>query len=255
MRRGMLTNRSFMYAMLLCPALLAAGCSPMGGQWKTLADGTSFDGWKGIDSADCGKWMTAQSVALDPAVDGKKLKITSGPGILVNGADGRTCDLITKEEYGDCELHLEFTVAKGSNSGVYLLGRYEIQIFDSFGKKDWTYSDCGGIYPRWINDQNTEGHKPCVNASKAPGEWQTLDVVFRAARFDAKGKKTANARFVAVRLNGALIHKNVDLNGPTRGAMGGNLGPDVAKGPLRLQGDHGPVAFRSIRIRPLWSLW
>ena len=245
-------NRKGVYAggILLCLATAMAGCS-MGGQWKVLADGSSLDGWKGFNSPDCGAWMTVESVALDPAAEGKKLKSTPGKGILVNGADGRTCDLLTVQEYGDCELHLEFTVAKGSNSGVYLLGRYEIQIFDSFGKKDWTYSDCGGIYPRWINDQNTEGHKPLVNASKPAGEWQSLDVIFKAARFDANGKKVANAKFVKVCLNGTVIHENVELNGPTRGAIGGNLGPDVASGPLRLQGDHGPVAYRNIKIRPL----
>lgn len=236
--------------VLVCLSLLAAGCS-MGGEWKTLADGSSFQGWKGINSADCGKWVTAESVSLDPATEGKRFTIAPGKGILVNGDDGRTCDLITTEEFGDCELHLEFTVARGANSGVYLLGRYEIQILDSFGKTDWTYSDCGGIYPRWINEQNTEGHKPRVNASKPAGEWQTFNIVFKAARFDASGKKTANAKFVKILLNGTLIHENVELNGVTRGAMGGNLSPDVAVGPLRLQGDHGPVAFRNIKIRPL----
>lgn len=237
--------------MWLCASLLATGGCSMDGRWKVIADGNSLDGWKGIDSADCGKWMTAESVALDPAAGGTKFKITPGKGILVNGDDGRTCDLITTQEYGDCELHVEFTVAKGSNSGVYLAGRYEIQILDSFGKKDVSYSDCGGIYPRWINEQNVEGHKPRVNASKAPGEWQTFDVVFKTARFDAGGRKIANARFVKILHNGTLIHENVELNGVTRGAMGGNLGPDVPAGPLRLQGDHGPVAFRNIRIRPL----
>jgi hypothetical protein len=142
-------------------------------------------------------------------------------------------------------------VAKGSNSGVYLQGRYEIQILDSFGKAQPTYSDCGAIYPRWINDKNTEGHAPRVNASKAPGEWQSFDITFKAPRFDAKGKRIARARFVKVLQNGVLIQENVELNGVTRGAIGGNDGPEVAMGPLRLQGDHGPVAFRNIRIKPL----
>ncbi|HPD32170.1 MAG TPA: DUF1080 domain-containing protein [Phycisphaerae bacterium] len=241
---------AYVGGMLMCLGLTLAGCST-GGEWKVLADGNSLDGWKGFNSADCGKWMTAESVALDPAEQGKKFAITPGKGILVNGADGRTCDLITAEDHGDCELHLEFTVAKNSNSGVYLLGRYEIQILDSFGKTEWTYSDCGGIYPRWINNENTDGHKPMVNAAKPAGEWQSFDVVFRTARFDANGKKTANARFVRVYLNKVLIHKDVECSGPTRGAIGGDLGPDVAAGPLRLQGDHGPVAYRNIKMRPL----
>jgi len=250
------TNQKSVWAfgVLLCGAMMTAGCA-IPGEWKVIADGNSLQGWRGLDSPDRGAWMTAESVTLDPATEGKKFKITPGKGILVNGAGGRTCDLITTEQYGDCEVHLEFTVAKGSNSGVYLEGKYEIQIFDSFGKKDWTYSDCGAIYPRWINNENTEGHKPKVNVSKAPGEWQTFDIVFKAPRFDANGKKTANAKFVKVLQNGVVIHENVELNGVTRGAIGGNLAKEVTVGPLRLQGDHGPVAFRNIRIRPLkWLL-
>lgn len=250
------TNQKSVWAfgVLLCGAVLTAGCA-IPGEWKVIADGNSLQGWRGLDSPDRGAWMTAESVTLDPATEGKKFKSTPGKGILVNGAGGRTCDFITTEQYGDCEVHIEFTVAKGSNSGVYLQGKYEIQIFDSFGKKDWTYSDCGAIYPRWINNENTEGHKPKVNASKAAGEWQTFDIVFKAPRFDANGKKTANAKFVKVLQNGVVIHENVELNGVTRGAIGGNLAKEVTVGPLRLQGDHGPVAFRNIRIRPLkWLL-
>src|SRR5918911_3019200 len=98
-------------------------------------------------------------------------------------------------------LTLEFNVSKGSNSGVYFQGQYEVQILDSFGKKDkeLKYGDCGGIY---------DTAAPRTNASKAPGEWQTFDVVFRAPRFDAAGKKTANAKFVRVAHNGTVIHEN-----------------------------------------------
>ena len=89
---------------------------------------------------------------------------------------------------------------------------------------------------------------PDFNASKRPGQWQTYDVVFRAPRFDASGKKIANAKFEKVIHNSVVIHRDVELKGPTRGGLGG---PEVAKGPLRLQGDHGPVAFRNIRIKHL----
>ena len=158
---------------------------------------------------------------------------------------------------GDCEItlqsgqflfHLEFLVADHSNSGVYFMGRYEIQILDSYGETKPGPGDCGGIYERWINDKGVDGHPPDFNASKRPDLWQSLHVVFRAPRFDASGRKIANAKFEKVILNGVVIHQNVELKGPTRGAVGG---PEKAQGPLRIQGDHGPVAYRNIRIKHL----
>jgi hypothetical protein len=89
-----------------------------------------------------------------------------------------------------------------------------------------------------------------VNASLPPGQWQTFDVVFRAPRFDASGKKTRSARFVKVAHNGKLIHENVEVTGPTRAATYNDEKPT---GPLMLQGDHGPVAYRNVRVRPLLS--
>jgi hypothetical protein len=130
------------------------------------------------------------------------------------------------------------------------MGRYELQVYDSFGVEQDKYPgiECGGIYPRWINEKNVEGHSPRVNASKPPGKWQTFDITFRAPRFDGSGKKIANARFVKVLHNGKLIHENVELNGVTRGAISED---EKATGPLRLQGDHGPVAYRNLRVKPL----
>ena len=100
----------------------------------------------------------------------------------------------------------------------------------------------------WAKGKGFEGHGPKVNASLAPGKWQTFDVIFRAPRFDASGKKIANAKFVKVVHNGKVVHENVDLTGPTRAAMFGN---ENAVGPIMLQGDHGPVAYRSIRIKSI----
>jgi hypothetical protein len=158
--------------------------------------------------------------------------------------------LLSKQDYGDVEAHIEFLVPKGSNSGVKFEALYEIQIDDSFGVKKPTASHCGGIYPRaemlpryhHIDD----GVPPRVNAARPFGEWQTLDVVFRAPRFDSQGKKVRNAQFEQVVLNGQLIHENVDLKTPTGHAW--RLKERV-RGPVLLQGDHGPVAFRNIRVR------
>jgi hypothetical protein len=130
---------------------------------------------------------------------------------------------------------------------VYFQGRYEVQVFDSWGVEKPKHSDCGGIYERWRDDRGFEGRPPKVNASRPPGEWQSFDVVFRAPRFDEFGNKTEDARFVSVKHNGVLIHENVPLSGPTRAAL--HETNEAAYGPLMLQGDHGPVAYRNLIVR------
>ena len=132
-------------------------------------------------------------------------------------------------------------------------GFYEIQIADSFGAKDVTASHLGGIYPRSemlpTYHHIDKGIPPRSVPAKPSGEWQTLDIIFQAARFDASGKKTANARIVKATVNGTVVHENVEVPYPT----GDNWKKqEMAKGPLLLQADHGPVAFRNIRVRP-WS--
>jgi hypothetical protein len=156
--------------------------------------------------------------------------------------------LATTEKFGDVELYLEFLVPKGSNSGVYLQGLYEVQVFDSYGKASVDTTDGGAIYHRWIDNKPVGGSAPKVNASRPPGQWQSYHVWFRAPRFDASGKKTQNARFEKVLYNGVLVQENYSVEGGTRSHM--NLA-EAAMNPLMLQGDHGPVAYRNIYIRPL----
>ena len=197
-------------------------------------------------------WVDAGSVRQD-ADDEKRLVSGDGTGVLVNGRNGRTHNLFSRQEFADVELHVEFMVPKGSNSGVYLMGRYEIQVLDSWGVAKPKYSDCGGIYQRWDpgrgkGREGYEGRTPRVNASRPPGEWQTFDIVFRAPRFDADGRKTRNAVFVKVVHNGQVIHEDQELTGPTRAA---GFADERPTGPLMVQGDHGPVAYRNIRVREL----
>ncbi len=210
-----------------------------------LFNGKDFKGWR----SPTGEWTAAQTVALSPADPGK-FALIPGQGIMVNGTAGRTVDLITEGEWGDLEAHIEFCISKQSNSGVYFMGRYELQIYDSFGvaKDKYPGIECGGLYPRWINNTEVGGHSPRVNASKPPGQWQTFDVVFRAPRFDANGKKLEDARFVRVVHNGKLVHENVAITGPTRAA---HFNDEKAVGPLLLQGDHGPVAYRNLWVKPV----
>lgn len=239
-------NRRLAWAFSVLVVLAATGCSEWGGKRVELFHGTDLCGWAALDPAH-NAWQVAGGVELDPA-DISKFKIVSGTGIMVNGPVGKTSNLFTTGTFGDCRAHVEFVVPKNSNSGVYFEGLYEIQVLDSFRKKEVTFSDCGGIYARWINDQNVGGEAPRVNVSKAPGEWQSYDVIFKAPRFDASGKKIADAKFVKVWHNGTLIHENADLPGPTRASLERPEGP---MGPLMLQGDHGPVAYRNLWIKPL----
>jgi hypothetical protein len=210
---------------------------------RALFTGSDLSGWK----APQGTWQIAQAVSLDPA-NPKAFTVEKGTGLFLNSATGKSRDCMTEAEFGDCELHIEFCVPKDSNSGVYVQGRYEVQIFDSHGKKDVTFSDCGGIYERPEKGVGFQGKAPSVNASKAPGEWQTLDITFRAPRFGADGKKIENARFIKVVHNGKVVQENVEVDGPTRSSA---FRDEKPLGPLQLQGDHGPVAFRNLKVKAL----
>lgn len=208
-----------------------------------LLQGGGLDAWR----PPTGEWAAAGDAAMG-ASNAKALDTKPGTGAIVNGAKGRTSNLLTKQEFGDVELHVEFMVPEKSNSGVYLMARYEIQVFDSFGVKEPHHSDCGGIYQRWADNRGFEGKPPRVNAARKPGEWQSFDITFRAPRFDTAGRKTENARFVKVLHNGIVIHENEEVTGPTRASTWTDEKP---LGPLMLQGDHGPVAYRNLRVRNL----
>jgi len=180
------------------------------------------------------------------------LKFSEGVGVLLNLPDNRNKgeDLYTVEEYGDIDLELDYLIAPGSNSGIYLQGRYEIQLIDTWGATTIRSGSNGGIYERW-DDSKPEGQKgysgyaPRQNASRAPGVWQKIKISFQAPRFDGSGNKIQNAVILRVDLNGVTIHDNVELTGVTRGSMSAD---EKATGPLRIQGDHGPIAFRNIKI-------
>lgn len=241
-------KKHLILSLASCFTLVLTGCSHMN---PTITpdptvrigfNGENLDGWR----APHGKWATANAVRLDPS-NPSKFVYGAGYGVLVNGGDGPTSNLVSEINHGDVEAELEFNVPKGSNSGVYFMGRYEVQIFDSWGVDEPKDSDVGGIYHRWIDGKPLEGSAPISNAAKEPGEWQKLDVVFRAPRFDSHGNKTENARFVSVKLNGVLIQENAETSGPTRSAH--IVDNEADFGPLMLQGDHGPVAYRNIRLR------
>ena len=183
-----------------------------------------------------------------------KPKAAVGTGVLFNDFTERNlykeeANIFTNLEHGDMVLSLDFLVPKGSNSGIYLQGRYEVQLFDSWGKGIPLSSDCGAIYERWDESRaegkkGYEGHPPLVNACLAPNLWQHLEVAFQAPRFDGSGKKIQAARFLKVVLNGVTVQENLLVSGPTRSAA---FTDEKPLGPLMIQGDHGSVAFRNLR--------
>lgn len=200
-----------------------------------------------------GSWSEVAKVWADP-LQSKQELLSEGKGtILLNSPTKKKpgTDIVSTEKFGDAEVTLVYMMAPGSNSGMYLQGQYEVQLLDSWAKTAVKAGDNGGIYERWDESKpdgqkGYQGYAPRQNASKAPGVWQTLKVYFKAPRFSPSGEKIENARIVSASLNGVTIHEDVELFGPTRGAMAGG---EVAEGPIRIQGDHGPIAIQSLEVK------
>jgi hypothetical protein len=208
-----------------------------------LFDGTTLKGWNLKGKSEKSKWIVG-SATLDEKNPSKFVATAiapeaSGGGrarLMINSASGGV-NIYSEQKFGDCILEIELTVPKGSNSGIYVMGEYEVQILDSFGKTKVGPGDMGGIYG---------ASAPKVNACKAPGEMQKFVIDFQAPRFE-NGKKVKNARFVRVTLNDQVIHENVEMKGPTPSGVTGKEHPT---GPVMFQGDHGPVAFRTVKATP-----
>ncbi|WP_020471629.1 3-keto-disaccharide hydrolase [Zavarzinella formosa] len=224
-----------LFAIALCviSSVTMRADSPASGKSSSPFDGKTTAGWKPKDEKK-NHWMVGVS-SLDPTNPGKII-LKDGSGELVNAATGGT-DISTEAKYGDCTIEVEFMVPKGSNSGIYVMGEYEVQVLDSFGKPNdkLTQGDLGALY---------SAAAPKVNAAKKPGEWQKFVIEFQAPKFDGD-KKTAKAKFVKVTLNDVVLHENVEMEKATPGGL---TGKEAATGPLMFQGDHGPVAFRNIKV-------
>jgi len=190
-----------------------------------LFDGTGLDRWVSVDGGPA-RWTV---------VDG---------AMTVAGGTG---NIETREGFGDIQLHIEWRTPEEvagegqgrGNSGVFLMGRYELQVLDSYENRTYANGQAGSIYKQ---------HIPLVNASRPPGEWQTYDIVFEGPRFDTDGGLRRPA-FMTVFHNGVLIHHRVELAGPTlyRGDPAYEAHADRL--PIMLQ-DHGnPVSYRNIWLR------
>lgn len=188
-----------------------------------------------FDGTDLSKWTGRGGQARWKVEDG---------AMVVNG----TGAIRTKEQFGDCQLHIEWASPKQAksqdqgrgNSGVFLMNRYEIQVLDSFKNRTYPDGQAAALY----------GQKPpLVNACRGPGEWQTYDIIFRAPRF--KDGKLASPAVATVLHNGVVVHHHQKFIGATTHKRVAKYGAHPPKGPIQLQ-DHGnPVRFRNVWVRPL----
>ncbi|MBE7558595.1 DUF1080 domain-containing protein [bacterium] len=202
-------------------------------------NGNDLANWHTLPDPGTNRWIVG-TPALSPT-DPRMLIVADARGdAMINLArrHGDSQDIYSDEKYGDCRIELEVMVPKNSNSGIYVMGEYEVQILDSWGRTELNNGDMGAVYG---------AAPPPVNACRPPGEWQKYVIDWRAPRFDASGRKIANAMFEKIELNGVVLHRNLEMPGPTPGGITGREAPT---GPLMFQGNHGPVAYRNIKITP-----
>lgn len=194
-----------------------------------LFDGNSLGKWLGNEDSPAA-WTIAQGAAT----------VT------------KTGSIRTRESFGDCQLHIEFALPddaenlakegqKRGNSGVFFMGRYEVQILDSYNNRTYADGQCASLYGQY---------PPLVNASLAPGRWQSFDIVFRRPRFDEAGNMTKPA-IVTVFQNGILVQDHTEMTGATAHKREATYAAHADALPLMLQEHGDPVKFRNIWIRPL----
>jgi hypothetical protein len=186
-----------------------------------LFDGKNLDAWAKKNGKS---WLQEDGPARWKLVEGGAVEVVTNSDCI-----------ITHQKFGDCKVHVEFrTLGYPSNSGVFLQNRYEVNINETYARPEQS--------PNAGFDNCTEDAKPRIRPCRAPLEWQTYDIDFHAPKFDAAGKKTANAR-ATVLFNGVKIYDNQELNSPKGAAS--RLG-EAPTGPLMLQ-EHGmPLQFRNI---------
>ncbi len=195
-----------------------------------------------FDGTDLSKWQSGNGRPAGWNVENGYMEVPS------RGTSGGG-DISTRDKFGDCQLHIEWATPKPSkgsgqglgNSGVFLFGRYEVQVLNSYQNVTYPDGQAAAIYGQY---------PPLVNASRKPGEWQVYDILFTAPRFNKKGKLESPAT-ITVLHNGVVVHNHTTLMGSTRHRELAEYSAHGSKGSLRLQ-DHGdPVRYRNIWIRPL----
>ncbi|MBV8845656.1 MAG: DUF1080 domain-containing protein [Bryobacterales bacterium] len=197
-----------------------------------------------FDGASLAQWTAARLNLVNPVSTQQPAgwKVENGYFEVVP----RSGDIATKEKFGDVQLHIEWaapTEVRGTsqnrgNSGIFLQGRYEVQVLDSYQNPTYADGQAGAIYGQW---------PPLVNPARKPGEWQSFDIVFEAPRFD--GGKPVTPAYLTVFLNGVLLHNRKEVAGPTVHRALAKYAPQPAEDSLMLQ-DHGtPVRYRNIWVR------
>ncbi|GAA4278343.1 3-keto-disaccharide hydrolase [Aquimarina mytili] len=194
-----------------------------------LFDGSSLDAWVSAkDSVSPAGWTINED---------KTMTVKPGTG-----------DIQTKQDFGSIQLHLEWSApdrieGEGQgrgNSGVFFQNKYEVQILDSYQNKTYANGQATSIYKQ---------HIPLVNATKAPDQWQTYDIIFHAPEFDNEGNKTKSG-FITVIHNGVLVQDHVEILGSTE-YIGPPKNEAHDKGPIKLQDHSNPVEYRNIWVREL----
>lgn len=210
-----------------------------------LFDGNKdLDGWQVKGDSEKSKWAVGKAKMSS---ENPKMLVNRGDvGEMINLASkhGDSLDIYSTKKFGDCRIELQVMVPKGSNSGIYVMGEYEIQVLDSWERgTKMSGGDMGAVYG---------ASPPGINASRRPGQWQKYIIDFRAPRFDSSGKKRTGrrgkARLLRVELNDQVLHENLIMDKNTPGGVKGKESP---RGPLMFQGNHGPVAYRNIVVKPV----
>jgi hypothetical protein len=193
-----------------------------------LFDGTDLSRWEGLNGGPA-NWK----------VENGYMEVLPASG-----------DIQTKQLFGDCQLHVEWAtpnppagdIMNRGNSGVFLFGQYEIQVFESYPEQRGIYADgqAGAVYGQY---------PPLVNACRKPGEWQCFDILFTAPRFD--GQKLLTPAFVTVLHNGIVVHNHTAILGSTGHRILPQYTPQGPQGPVRLQAHGNPVRYRNIWIRAM----
>ena len=194
-------------------------------------------------------------VLFDGTADSLKANFKNGDKWEVDEKNGwatvKATDIESKEKYGDMQLHVEFATPEKvdpkqtgqgrGNSGVYIMGRYEVQILDSYENKTYFDGQCGALYKQ---------QPPMVNVCRKPGEWQTYDILWEAPKFDSEGKVTKPA-VVTVLQNGVCVQNHFELKGGTFYDRPAKYEKHEATASFRLQNHNNPTRFRNIWVREL----
>jgi hypothetical protein len=197
-----------------------------------------------FDGKDLSRWVQYGTGADRDKLVNSQWKV--GDGYFEVGP--HTGGLYTREKFGDCQLHVEWsspTEVRGTsqgrgNSGVLLMSRYEIQVLDMWDNPTYADGQAGAIYGQW---------PPLMNPARKPGEWNTYDIVFEAPKFE--GDRLAKPAFATVFYNGVIVHNRKELMGPMVYRQVAHYTPHGAEEPLMLQDHNNPVRYRNIWIRRL----